>query len=196
MSNETVNNTAGQKIKECKITFGQAFCVLNNTEKTAQIWDEYKYRHDLIWKHLIRSTLAVIALITVQYSSTLTVSNDPLLVIIAPILAVAYILFTWRVVEKEIKLYSQIKVLHRLGQSINYNLHYNFEDISMSQTINLCAKPTNGVVKIEKELRGSFSLRVRTYIFALFIISIIFAIENFLRTTKCASIIYYLNKLI
>ena len=40
---------------------------LDDTDEANLLWDEYKYRHDLIWRHLIRSTLALVALVTVRY---------------------------------------------------------------------------------------------------------------------------------
>jgi len=61
-------------------------------EEARLIWDEYKYRHDLIWKHLIRSTIAVIALLTVAYSTALRVDSQ--LVRVASILAIIYITST------------------------------------------------------------------------------------------------------
>ena len=56
------------------------------------VWDEYKHRHDLIWRHLIRSTVAVIALITVSYSDK--IGSDRNLYTFAALLAVIYTIFS------------------------------------------------------------------------------------------------------
>jgi hypothetical protein len=32
---------------------------LRYESEASPVWDEYKYRHDLIWRHLIRSTVAI-----------------------------------------------------------------------------------------------------------------------------------------
>ena len=112
------------------------------------LWDEYKYRHDLIWKHLIRSTTAVVALLTVQYLADLP--RDPLLVGVAFFLAIGYTIFTYWVLQSELILYEQVKKLHRKRQRAMFGLHQDEE--------------TN-------EISG-FSKRVRFYIIVLFLLSV------------------------
>ena len=90
-------------------------------EEARLIWDEYKYRHDLIWKHLIRSTIAVIALLTVAYSTALRVNEQ--LIQVASILAILYIIFNFFVLNKELELLKNIKILHRQRQRDLYKLH-------------------------------------------------------------------------
>ena len=119
------------------------------------IWDEYKYRHDLIWKHLIRSTIAVIALLTVAYSTAL---NDvgPQLIRAASILAIIYIIFNYFVLNKELELLKNIKMLHRQRQNDLYKLH-------------------TGIDLSSKMKMGGFSIRVRLYLAGLFILAVIVA---------------------
>jgi hypothetical protein len=85
------------------------------------LWDEYKYRHDLIWRHLIRSTVTVVALITVSYSTSF--KADKTLFIIAALLAIIYTIFSFIVLDSELTLFTKIKVLHRQRQNDLYKLH-------------------------------------------------------------------------
>lgn len=90
---------------------------LSKTEEAALLWDEYKYRHDLIWKHLIRSTIAVVILITVPYSTDLI--QDEYLVGGSSIAALIYLCHTFLVILRENKLLENVKDLHRKRQ-----MHY------------------------------------------------------------------------
>ena len=122
-------------------------------EEARLIWDEYKYRHDLIWKHLIRSTIAVIALLTVSYSSALEASEQ--LILVASILAILYIIFNFFVLSAELGLLEGVKKLHRQRQNNLYKMH------------------TQG----EKGMVG-FSVRVRLYLAGLLILSIIVMVSQ------------------
>ena len=83
--------------------------------EAALIWDEYKYRHDLIWRHLIRSAVAVIALITVAYSTSF--DGNEMLFIMAAILAVGYSGFNIVVINLELAHYWRVKRIHKARQA-------------------------------------------------------------------------------
>ncbi|WP_297692797.1 hypothetical protein [uncultured Eudoraea sp.] len=85
------------------------------SEEGSLLWDEHKYRHDLIWKHLIRSTVAVIALVIVTYSKNLSI--DKILILLASVLAIGYVIFTYVVIKKELVLFRNIELLHRKRQN-------------------------------------------------------------------------------
>ena len=125
-----------------------------NLEEARLIWDEYKYRHDLIWKHLIRSTLAVIALLTVSYSSALKV-DDKQLNFIASLLAIIYIIFNFIVLNSELRLLENIKKLHRQRHKDLYSMHVG-----------------------EEKSAAGFSVRVRLYLAGLLILAIITAVSQ------------------
>ncbi|MGZ3593432.1 MAG: hypothetical protein ACXWOL_16295 [Ktedonobacteraceae bacterium] len=78
------------------------------------IWDEYKYRHNLIWAHLIRSTLFLVGLLTIRYASAF--KSSPWLVQVASILALVYWLSTFVAISSELQLFIPIKELHRERQ--------------------------------------------------------------------------------
>lgn len=121
------------------------------------IWDEYKYRHDLVWRHLIRSTVAVIALITVSYSTEF--KDDIVLFIISALLAVIYTVFSFIVLNSELALYEKIKVLHRQRQNHLYKLH-------------------TGEKPLPRELVGTFSSRARFYLAGLLFLALAAAVSH------------------
>ncbi len=93
------------------------------TNEANLIWDEYKYRHDLIWRQLIRSTVAVIALITVSYSTSID-DNKPLF-LIAVGLAVGYSIFNIFIVHSELEHYHRVRDKHASRQDVLYNFPYD-----------------------------------------------------------------------
>ncbi len=134
-------------------------------KQLSYLWDEYKYRHDLIWKHLTRSTIAVIVLITVPYSDQF--NNEKILIIFAPVLAIGYTLFTYIILERELELYKDVKDLHRRRQNILFQLH----------------KPTE-VTYLDKKTSDDFTKRVRFYIKCLIVLACLSWFLHFIRLFK------------
>jgi hypothetical protein len=93
---------------------------LQLTQEGNLLWDEYKYRHDLIWRHLIRSTLALVALVTVRYSTAFNATDS--FVTFAWIVAFGYWWVTLFAIEPELRLYTKIKHLHRMRQDYCFGL--------------------------------------------------------------------------
>ncbi|GJQ57588.1 MAG: hypothetical protein D8M57_19855 [Candidatus Scalindua sp. AMX11] len=143
---------------------------LNTLEKTDEatlIWDEYKYRHDLIWKHLIRSTITVIVLITIPYSNQF---NDvTIFTIFAPVLAIGYTLFTYNILKRELELYENVKDFHRNRQNVLFNLHKQTENTYLAQ-----------------KTSDDFSKRVRFYIKCLIVLACLGGVIHFIQAfCKC-----------
>ena len=78
------------------------------------LWDEFKYRHDLIWRHLIRSTLALVVLATIGYSTSLHIGKP--LVLLASAAAILYWVVTFITIEAELRLFQEIARLHTSRQ--------------------------------------------------------------------------------
>jgi hypothetical protein len=109
------------------------------------IWEEYKYRHDLIWRHLIRSTIVIFTLVTLEFTDLLKVQD--IFIWLGFVFAAGYNLFTLHVVAREIELLERIKEVHRRRQQILYGLDQSSQ----------------------KEERLGFEGRVRLYLLLLFI---------------------------
>lgn len=129
---------------------------LCNPEEAKLLWDEYKYRHDLIWKHLIRSTIAVIILITVPYSTK--IAHDKYLIWGSSIAAFIYLCHTFWVTFRENKLLEKVKVLHRKRQ-----MHY-------------LELPSKNCLTWDKNLKGNFLGRIVGYLILLLLL-VIYAIS-------------------
>ena len=85
------------------------------TDEAELIWDEFKYRHDLIWRHLIRSTLALVFLATIRYSE-MGRDGQGSLAWFGSFAALAYWGFTVATTESELRLFYEIDVVHRQRQ--------------------------------------------------------------------------------
>lgn len=116
-------------------------------EEGSLLWDEYKYRHDLIWKHLIRSTVVVVTLLTVQFLAEYR--GNTFVILVAFFLAIGYTLFTYYVIREELVIFNKIKDKHRERQ----NLKLGIDHESDSWRIN-------------------FSMRVKIYLIALIVFSV------------------------
>lgn len=99
---------------------------LADTDEAALVWDEYKYRHDLIWRHLVRSTLALVALVTVQYTDAFAASCW--LIVFAFLAALIYWIVTFVAVDRELHLYHQLKTWHRFRQYRLLGLRFHDHD--------------------------------------------------------------------
>ena len=117
-------------------------------DEASLIWDEYKYRHALIWKHLIRSTTAVVALLTVQFLTDF--NGETFLIFASFIIAIGYTVFTIWILGPELDLLKQVKEEHRKRQKNVYpSMHKN-----------------------DRVRIVNFQNRVRFYIYSLLILSI------------------------
>ena len=101
---------------------------LDDADEANLLWDEYKYRHDLIWRHLIRSTLALVALVTVRYSTAFTPTVS--LVIFAWVVALGYWGVTLIAIEPELRLLAKIRNLHRERQKHYFELDNEIRQIN------------------------------------------------------------------
>lgn len=94
-------------------------------DKANLIWDEYKYRHEHIWKLIFQVTTAVIAVSIVPY-----VLNDELanklggLIIVLPIIGLCLALFSsWRLI-KECLILDKIRPKHREFHKLAFGIDY------------------------------------------------------------------------
>ncbi len=99
-------------------------------EKAKLLWDEYKYRHDLIWKNLYKITAALVALSVVPYTGKVVTEafggyGENFLrwfLLVPPSLAVVVALYSFVVMDNEIHLFQQIKEEYREFRRSTLNL--------------------------------------------------------------------------
>ena len=87
---------------------------ISSSAEAELIWNEYKYRHDLIWRYLIQSTLVLVGLVTIRYTQVF--APNYYLTVLAFVVALLYWFFTFFSVKKELVLYKQVKAWHRQRQ--------------------------------------------------------------------------------
>ncbi|NMM47698.1 hypothetical protein [Marinigracilibium pacificum] len=141
------------------------------------IWDEYKYRHELIWKHMIRSSVIIIGIIILPFSKDFLqdkIVQTPWLLIFLGVASIIYILFTFHVINKELLLFEEIKIVHRRKQFLKFGIHKKYNDQIWQEKEK---KKQNQW--LNKYLGIGFQLRVNIYLGFLLIIAIISFILNF-----------------
>lgn len=135
---------------------------LAGADEASLLWDEYRYRHDLIWQHLIRSTLALVALVTVRYAEAF--SKYSKLAVIAFFAALAYWLITALVIHRELRLFLPIKAWHRYRQHHYLNLHQHDQTACQMPD----AEPVDQY-SVRIYLEEGFARRVGCYLLLLFL---------------------------
>jgi hypothetical protein len=81
------------------------------------LWEEYKYRHDLIWRLLFRVTAVAALLSIVPFTISDSVrENAGFAVNLVPALALVLILASWRLLVFEWKLFAPIVTDYREAQ--------------------------------------------------------------------------------
>ena len=94
-------------------------------EKAKLLWDEYKHRHDLVWKLIFQITAAAVVLSVVPY-----LAPEPIVryigrgVLIAPALASILVLFSMAVVYNELILLGKIRTAHRRLQKNLFGIRH------------------------------------------------------------------------
>jgi len=80
-----------------------------NLEGFEVIWEEYKYRHDKVWRLIIQITTAAVVLSVIPYLNLDVVSGLVWGILLVPLLAVVLVGFAFLVIQNEMYLLSRIK---------------------------------------------------------------------------------------
>lgn len=80
------------------------------------LWDEYKYRHDHIWKKLFQITIAIVLLGSVPYLKPEVTQVLQNWILIAPLLGCILVLISLMLMHFELTLFSKIATAHRTHQ--------------------------------------------------------------------------------
>ncbi|WP_458735771.1 hypothetical protein [Zobellella taiwanensis] len=104
-------------------------------EAHALLWDEYKYRHDHIWKKLFQITIAVVLLGAVPYLKPDITRVLQGWILIAPLLGTVLSLITLFLMHFELGLFARIAAAHRRYQEetglIRHSSHHYFRYLVM-----------------------------------------------------------------
>lgn len=116
-------------------------------EKARLIWDEYKYRHDHVWKLIFQVTTAVVALTVIPFTKPDIANILGAWTVALPLMGFALTLFALARITNELSLLDKIKRRHRQYQT-------DLQGISFS------------------DRRSHFSRDVKLYLGALALISL------------------------
>jgi hypothetical protein len=86
-------------------------------EHPQYFWEEYKYRHDLIWQRVFRFTTAIVLISIVPYVEQDLARLVREWILIAPLLAILLAGFILAVMRNELDLFWKIKEAHRRQQN-------------------------------------------------------------------------------
>ena len=87
---------------------------ISNLERAGYLWQEYQYRHDLIWKLLFRITFIAVLLTITPFTISTSIRDrvDGWLTLL-PILAILLVVGSWRLLVTEFQLFQPIDKLYR-----------------------------------------------------------------------------------
>lgn len=71
-------------------------------------WTEFQYRHDLIWQRIFRFTAAVVLISIIPYAQPIVAKLLGYWILLAPLLAAFFGVFTFFVIRHELKLFERI----------------------------------------------------------------------------------------
>jgi hypothetical protein len=95
-------------------------------ELTKLLWEEYRYRHDLIWRLLFRVTAVATALSIAPFGIENLVKSDVgFWVTLLPVLAVLTLLGSGLIIRSENRRFGEVKKLYRaaLDQAVGEEAH-------------------------------------------------------------------------
>jgi hypothetical protein len=91
-------------------------------QKAQVLWNEYKYRHDLVWRVIFQVTAsAVILSVTPYLAPENVVYYLRVWLLAAPVLASVLAIFSMRVVDNEQDILDEIRSAHRRLQNALFN---------------------------------------------------------------------------
>jgi hypothetical protein len=91
---------------------------IESVELGRYLWEEYKYRHDLIWKLLFRVTTVVTLLSIAPFTiDDLTGSRVGTWINVLPVLALAMVLLSWPFLVFEFRLFEPIDKVYVVTQN-------------------------------------------------------------------------------
>jgi hypothetical protein len=108
-------------------------CTPSPLEKCKYLWEEYKYRHDLIWQRIFRFTTAVVLISLIPYAQQDIARLLDIGILIAPVLATLLAGFVLIVMWNELELFGKIKTAYRREQNelLEEDLKHDLDEKSL-----------------------------------------------------------------
>jgi len=105
-------------VEEAKLDHGRRL------ELATYLWNEYQYRHDLVWRLVFRLTAAVVVLGIIPYTQGKVIDQIGMLIIVSPIFGAVLAVLWSRRLNGELRHLDRIRSLYRpLQDSLFYKAH-------------------------------------------------------------------------
>lgn len=132
-------------------------------DKLTYLWQEYEYRHTLVWNLIFRFTAAIVLVSIVPYVQIALVRTIPEVVLLAPLIAMFLALFSIPVMKKELELLSRVRNIYRKWQNkLERNMHPNEPSTFAKRVIRyfyilVALSAANVIVTLYLVLTGTFA---------------------------------------
>ena len=76
----------------------------SGADKLSALWEEYRYRHDLVWRILVTSAILVTTLSIIPYTSSEVAQAYKNWILLAPLGSLIAVILSAKVLEREVEL--------------------------------------------------------------------------------------------
>lgn len=142
----------------------------NELEKARLLWEEYKYRHEHVWKLIFQITIAVTIISIIPYTQQKIASQLDKWIIILPVIGILLTFLGIVRLWKEIGLLDGIKKRHREYQQILHGMDPD-KKTDTKKTKNLIQIIKNLILSIKNS--NTFELHVFIYLVSLLLLELI-----------------------
>jgi hypothetical protein len=135
-------------------------------ELATYLWNEYQYRHDLVWRLVFRLTAAVVVLGIIPYTQGKVIEQIGVLIIVSPISG-AVLAFLWsRRLNSELGHLDHIRSLYKpLQDSLFYKAH-EVKKLAKAHEVKKLAKAHEGTER-------AFNRDIQVYSFAVKLFAVV-----------------------
>jgi hypothetical protein len=106
-------------------------------EAAKLIWDEYKYRHEHVWKLIVQVTVAVVIISIIPYSQPLVSARLREGVVLLPLVGFALTLIARARLIREMEILGKLRSRHREIQKELHGIEHGAEASSFSEQVKL-----------------------------------------------------------
>lgn len=96
-------------------------------EPAKLIWDEYKYRHEHVWKLIFQITVAVVVVSIIPYSQVHVGEKLRELVVVLPVIGLALTLIGLARLSGELRILEKVRARHRQLQRDLHGIEHGAE---------------------------------------------------------------------
>lgn len=145
------------------------------------LWDEYKYRHELIWKYVFQITASVVVVSSIPYTETAIKAGKVLgwVLVAPPLLGVLLTVYAMLRMYRELKILDRIRTKHRENHYKLFEICYSPKACPPKMPVESQAGEEKSNLRKCQPERSTFRRDVLVYLGILAIIGVANAIFIF-----------------